>query len=417
MNNLFKHKIFRQSNVVLICLLFIIILIFKIFFPKPLELGIDRIGDYKRYLKKKKIALITNPSGVNSSLKISSDIIQKSFGKSLKMLFAPEHGLRGDRKAGEDVASYIDRRTGLKVLSLYGRTNKPTPEMLKDIDVVLFDIQDTGARFYTYIYTMALTMEACKENNKKFIVLDRPNPLGGVRVEGNILEKEFSSFIGKYPMPIIHGMTVGELALMFKDKYIKGVDLDVIKMKRWKREMLFTDTRLNWVPTSPNIPKFHSALLYPGTGLVGEAGIVSIGIGTPFPFEILGASWIKNPEGLSERLNNYKLKGVIFRPIYFTPNSRKPIKLLYRGVQIHITDPASFSPVDLGLTILYDLRQNWPKRFKKGINKNKDMFDKAAGTDKTRKLLLEGKSVEYIKRSWQKDLKDFKKSRKKYLLY
>ena len=243
---------------------------------EPVKLGIDNVDDYLYLFKDKRVGLITNQTGVNSQLESTIDVLRQK--ANMVALFSPEHGIRGAAAAGDKVASGVDGKTGIPVHSLYGATRKPTAEMLADIDVLCFDIQDVGARFYTYISTMAYAMESCREQNKLFVVFDRPNPIGGEAVEGPVLKQGLQSFIGLYPIPIRHGMTVGELARLFNEEFNINTDLAVVKMSGWQRRMYWEDTGLTWIMTSPNIPTPDTALVYPGTGLLGGTNI-SEGVG------------------------------------------------------------------------------------------------------------------------------------------
>ncbi|MBP2664954.1 MAG: hypothetical protein H6Q71_2902 [Firmicutes bacterium] len=281
------------------------------------KLGIDNVDQHLSLFSGKRVGLITNATGMNSQFQSSIDVLAAK--TKLVALFSPEHGIRGAVPAGirgavpagDKVGSQKDSKTGLPVFSLYGATKKPTPEMLENLDVIAFDIQDVGARAYTYIYTMAYAMQAAKENGKTFVVFDRPNPIGGVEVEGGITKPGFESFIGMYPIPIRHGMTVGELAKLFNKEFGIGCDLTVIDMTNWHREMYFNDTGLPWVMTSPNIPTPDTALVYPGTGIFGGTNI-SEGVGTTRPFDFVGAPWL-DAESLANQMNAMKLPGVIFR--------------------------------------------------------------------------------------------------------
>lgn len=259
-------------------------------------------------LEGKNVGLITNPTGVDQELNSIVDTLHNHPDVNLVSLYGPEHGVRGSEQAGDYVEFYIDERTGLPVYSLYGETRKPTPEMLEGVDVLLFDIQDVGTRFYTYIYTMAYAMEAAAENDIEFMVLDRPNPIGGVSVEGPVLDPDYSSFVGLYPIPLRHGMTVGELALLFNDEFDIGADLSVVEMNGWERSDYYDDTPLEWVLPSPNMPTLDTAAVYPGAALI-EGTNVSEGRGTTKPFELIGAPFIDGVD-LAEQLNNAGLPGV-----------------------------------------------------------------------------------------------------------
>ncbi|MGW8460790.1 exo-beta-N-acetylmuramidase NamZ family protein [Bacillus atrophaeus] len=380
--------------------------------PK-VQTGIDiLLSDYKKQLKGKKIGLITNPTGVNSSLKSSVDVLSQDPDIQLTTLYGPEHGVRGDAQAGDEVASYIDEKTGLPVYSLYGKTKKPTPEMLKNVDVLVFDIQDVGTRYYTYIYTMAYAMEAAKENGIPFIVLDRPNPQGGQQVEGPVLEPGYSSFVGLYPIPLKHGMTIGELALLFNKEFKINADLTVVKMKRWKRKMNFEDTGLPFVLPSPNMPTIDSTFVYPATGLI-EGTNVSEGRGTTKPFEFIGAPYMKSTQ-LEEKLNSLGLPGVTFRAASYIPTFSKHQGKLCHGVQIYVTDRKKFEAVKTGLSLIKTIHDLYPDDFEFLATGS---FDKLIGNSWVRTKIEEGADIQEITDAYQKPLKEFKKLRKKYLIY
>ncbi|MCY8518892.1 DUF1343 domain-containing protein [Bacillus atrophaeus] len=380
--------------------------------PK-VQTGIDiLLSNYKKHLKGKKIGLITNPTGVNASLKSSVDVLSQDPDIQLTTLYGPEHGVRGDAQAGDEVASYIDEKTGLPVYSLYGKTKKPTPEMLKNVDVLVFDIQDVGTRYYTYIYTMAYAMEAAKENGIPFIVLDRPNPQGGQQVEGPVLEPGYSSFVGLYPIPLKHGMTIGELALLFNKEFKINADLTVVKMKRWKRKMNFEDTGLPFVLPSPNMPTIDSTFVYPATGLI-EGTNVSEGRGTTKPFEFIGAPYMKSTQ-LEEKLNSLGLPGVTFRAASYIPTFSKHQGKLCHGVQMYVTDREKFEAVKTGLSLIKTIHDLYPDDFEFLTTGS---FDKLIGNGWVRTKIEEGADIQEITDAHQKPLKEFKKLRKKYLIY
>ncbi len=314
------------------------------------KLGLENLLENNlNLLTGKKVGLITSPTGLNSKLRSSVDLLFEA-GVQLTALFGPEHGVRGDAQAGEKVSSGRDEKTNLPIYSLYGQTKKPTPEMLADIDVLIFDMQDVGCRYYTFIYTMAYAQQAAYEYNKEFMVLDRPNPLGGVQVEGNLVQKDYTSFVGNYPLPNRYGLTLGELSYYLAKYLGVGQKPTVIKLSGWTREMLFFDTKLFWVGPSPNIPTIDSAFVYPGTCLF-EGTNLSEGRGTTCPFEIIGAPWL-NGDKLADQLNNFNLAGVIFRPVFFTPTFSKHEKNMCQGIQLHITDYKTFEPLKTALYIL-----------------------------------------------------------------
>jgi len=270
-----------------------------------------------KVLEGKRVGLITNPTGFDNNLKSTVDVLFEAKNVKLVALFGPEHGVRGDVHAGDKVENMNDPKTGLPVYSLYGKTRKATPEMLKDIDVLVYDIQDIGSRSFTYISTMGLAMEAAAENNIEFVVLDRPNPLGGNKVEGNLAEEGFISFVSQFKIPYIYGLTCGELAVMLNEENMLGkkCKLTVVKMEGWKRSMTFEQTGLQWVPSSPHIPQPISAIAYPISGILGELGYMSIGVGYTIPFQMFAAEWIE-AEKLAGKMNSYNLPGVTFRPMH-----------------------------------------------------------------------------------------------------
>ncbi|TKH04674.1 DUF1343 domain-containing protein [Peribacillus simplex] len=370
------------------------------------------LKEEKNVLSGKKVGLITNPTGIDSRLTSIVDLLHDDPDINLTALFGPEHGVRGDAQAGASVEYYIDEKTGLPVYSLYGKTKKPTPEMLKDVEVLVFDIQDVGTRYYTYIYTMAYAMEAAKENDIPFIVLDRPNPQGGESVDGPVLEPEFSSFVGLYPIPLKHGMTVGELANLFNKEFNIGADLKVIKMKGWKRDMDYDDTGLPFVLPSPNMPAVSTTFVYPATGLI-EGTNVSEGRGTTKPFELIGAPYINSDE-LAGKLNELRLPGVKFRAASFTPTFSKHAGKLSHGVEIYITDREEFKAVPTGLHIIKTIQDLYPGDFEFLPAKN---FNLLIGNGWVMSRIEEGSSVNEIMKEYQVKQDAFKKVRKNYLLY
>lgn len=382
--------------------------------------GIDVLLEKKLDLiNGKKVGLITNQTGVTSTLQSTIDALNELPDVDLVALFGPEHGVRGDIEAGEYIPNFVDKKTGITVYSLYGKTRRPTPEMLKNIQVLVYDIQDIGARGYTYIYTMAYAMEAARDAGIQFIVLDRPNPLGGNRVEGNVLDPKFSSFIGLYPIPYLYGMTVGELAKLFNKEFNINCDLIVVPMEGWKRDMTYEDTGLFWVPTSPNIPHAETVFPYASICFIGELGTVSEGVGTAMPFELLGAPWMDG-EKLANELNEKNLPGVFFRPTFFIPffhpGKYDYVRKQCSGVQIYVTDTKTFTPLATQIHILTAIRKLHPEQNIFDTPRIAS-FDKAAGTDELRKAVIRGDSAEEIIASWQEQLEKFKKIRAKYLIY
>lgn len=385
---------------------------------EPFKLGVEMLlENHLDLLEGKNVGLITNPTGVTQDLKSIVDVLYNHPDINLVSLYGPEHGIRGSAQAGEGVDFYIDPITGLPVYSLYGDTKKPTPEMLEGVDVLLFDIQDVGTRFYTYIYTMALAMEAAAENNIEFVVLDRPNPIGGTKVEGPVLNPDYASFVGKYPIPIRHGMTVGELAKLFNNEYGIGADLTVVEMNGWERSMQYDDTPLEWVLPSPNMPTLDTATVYPGAAWI-EGTNVSEGRGTTRPFELIGAPYINSLE-LTDELDALDLPGVTFRAASFTPLYSKHAGELVHGIQIHVTDRETYKPVKTGLAIVKKIHDLYPDDFEfRAENSNGvSFFDLLVGNGWIREMINQGASIEEIVGRWQEDLQEFKEIRRDYLLY
>jgi len=359
----------------------------------------------------KNVGLITNPTGVNRELVSDVDLLVHTPGVHLVALFGPEHGIRGAQQAGASVGSGRDPITGLPVYSLYGKTRQPTPAMLKGVDVLVFDIQAVGARFYTYLYTMADAMKAAAAARIPIIVLDRPNPIGGTKVQGPVLDPKYASFVGEYPIPLRYGMTIGELAEFFNNQFHIGADLTVVKMRGWERSMYYDDTPLQFVMPSPNMPTETTALVYPGMGLA-EGTNVSEGRGTTRPFEIVGAPWI-DAEKLSRVLNDKHLAGVRFRPVHFTPTFSKYEGKPCNGVEVHVMDRDAFNPVVVGLNVIATVHDLYPRQFAF----NASGFDRLVGNDWVRQDIEKGIPVSEMQRRWKADLSQFEKVRQKYLLY
>ncbi|WKA55420.1 exo-beta-N-acetylmuramidase NamZ family protein [Planococcus shixiaomingii] len=378
---------------------------------KDLAIGIEvLLNEQKELIEGKNVGLITNPTGVDQDLNSIVDLLHNDPDVNLTALYGPEHGVRGSAQAGQYVDYYIDDVTGLPVYSLYGKTRKPTQEMLEGIDVLVFDIQDVGTRFYTYIYTMALAMEAAKEKGIPFIVLDRPNPLGGTKVEGPVLEPEFASFVGQYAIPLRHGMTVGELAKLFNAEFGIKADLTVVEMEGWKRNSYFDETGLEFVPPSPNMPTMETALVYPGTALI-EGTNLSEGRGTTKPFEFIGAPFV-NSTDLASELNALELPGVTFRAASFTPTFSKHSGKLSHGIQVHVTNREIYKPVETGLHIVKTIYDMYP-----GQVTVTPFFNNLIGNAWISEGIKNGMTVEEMKDRWEAELEEFKKVRKDYLLY
>jgi uncharacterized protein YbbC (DUF1343 family) len=378
--------------------------------------GIDvLLSEQMELIQDKRVGLITNPTGVTHRLQSTMDALYSRPHVQLVALFGPEHGVRGNHSAGSHVETNTDAKTGLPVFSLYGATKKPNAEMLQNIEVLLFDIQDVGVRPYTYIYTMAYAMQAAKENHIQFIVLDRPNPMGGNRVEGPVLEVKFSSFIGLYPIAYVHGMTVGELARFFNDEFQIGADLHVVPMRGWRREMTYDDTGLPWTPTSPHVPQSITPFFQGATGALGELQKVNIGIGYTSPFQLVGAEWIDG-DVLSANLNALNLPGVLFRPLFYTPFYGGMTNVELQGVQLHLTDLERFEPVRTQIAIIYTMFHLFPQD-SLFSSPHLEMFHLAMGTDRIDQAIIRGDDLDAVEALAQEHLPDFMAKREKYLLY
>ena len=378
-------------------------------------------------LKGKKVGLVTNPSGVDRNMRSTVDILFNAPGVELVALYGPEHGVRGNVYAGGKVSDTVDPATGLPVYSLYGATRKPTQAMLEGIDVMVYDIQDVGVRSYTFISTLGLVMEACSEMGIEVVVLDRPNPLGGNKVEGPYVKPGFFSFVSQYEIPYIYGLTVGELALMINsrglnrgqlgDRKPSRCRLTVIPMEGWRRDMLYKDTGLSWVLPSPNIPSDEAALCYPAAGLCGELyGFMNIGIGYTLPFQVFGAEWI-DAEKLKETLDSYRLPGVAFRTIYFTPFSGSSKGKLVKGVQYFFTDYEAASVTEVQFHVMQAVAYLYPDRGAFEVANGVGLFDKVCGSDYVRKTFGKRYRVSDILEYWRNDAESFRQISKKYYLY
>jgi uncharacterized protein YbbC (DUF1343 family) len=367
-------------------------------------------------LQGKRVGLITNPTGVDSRLKSTVDILFEAEEVNLVALYGPEHGVRGDIPAGEKVANQVDAKTGLKVHSLYGKTRKPSAEMLKDIDVLVYDIQDIGCRSYTFISTMGLVMQAAAEHNKQVVVLDRPNPLGGLKVEGAGVSKGYFSFVSQFDIPYIYGLTCGELALYLNQEI--QCQLTVIPMQGWKRSMRFEDTGLPWVPTSPQIPSPQTAMLYPATGIIGEMGFLNIGVGYTLPFQVMAAPWV-NAVQLADSLNAKNLPGIAFRPIVFKPLFGSMQGQNVQGVQIHITDYQAVRISEIQFHVIETMQQLYPayKLFSAETQSRNNMFDKVCGTNLIREQFGANYRFSDIQALWRRGEEDFIKKSQYYWLY
>ena len=378
-----------------------------------------------RVLKGKRVGLVTNPSGVARDLRSTIDILFEAPEVNLVALYGPEHGVRGDAYAGDHVEGGTDPKTGLPVHSLYGPTREPTQEMLKGIDVMVYDIQDVGTRCYTFISTLGLVMRACAKADIEVIVLDRPNPLGGRKVEGTYVRDGFFSFVSQYPIPFVYGLTPGEVARMINEEGMnrgqKGnleplkCKLKVVPMRGWHRWMLYENTGLPWVLPSPNIPSPRSALCYPASGIAGEFGYLNIGVGYTIPFETFAAEWI-DADALKARLDSYRIPGTAFRTIHYKPLSGSKQGKLVHGVQFFFTDWESAPVTLVQFYVMQAVNELYPEKNPLPL-KSTRMLDIISGTDYVRTAFGERFNINDILDFWTRDVRDFKALSSKYYLY
>ena len=401
----------------------------SVFASEPVvKTGIEVLRDREfRGLVGKRVGLVTNPSGVDHLLNSTVDILYNAPGVELVALYGPEHGVRGDIYAGDHVKDSKDEATGLPVYSLYGATRKPTKEMLQGIDIMVYDIQDVGVRSYTFISTLGLVMEACGELGIEVMVLDRPNPLGGNKIEGCYVEPGFYSFVSQYPIPYVYGLTVGELAVMINEEGMnrgqKGTQeparckLTVVPMKGWTRDMLYEDTGLPWVLPSPNIPFKDSPVYYVSSGICGELyGFMNIGVGYTLPFQVFGALWL-DPEELKAKLESYDLPGAAFRTIWYKPFSGSLKGQLVGGVQFFYTDYESARLTEVQFMVMQAVAELYPDKKPFEIISGYGLFDKVCGTDFIRTEFSKRYLFDDIKDYWRKDEEDFRVLSAKYYLY
>ena len=385
-----------------------------------------RDGGFKE-LQGKRVGLVTNPSGVDRYLRSTVDILFNAPGVNLVALYGPEHGVRGDVYAGGHVTDTKDEATGLPVYSLYGPTRKPTPQMLEGIDVMVYDIQDVGARSYTFISTLGLVMEACAAKGIEVVVLDRPNPLGGNKIEGCYVEQPFNSFVSQYRIPYVYGLTVGELAIMINEEGLnrgqKGdqtparCKLTVVPMEGWERDMLYEDTGLPWVLPSPNIPFKETPLYYAAAGICGELyGFMDIGVGYTLPFQTFGATWL-DPEKLKARLESYGLPGVSFRTIWYKPIAGSRKGELVKGLQFFFTDYEKARVTETQFYVMQAVAELYPDKRAFEIISGYGLFDKVCGTDYVRKEFSKRYKVADIADYWRKDEASFRELSRQYHIY
>ena len=388
----------------------------------PVKLGLERLlEDDVAIVKGARVGFICNQASVDHNYRHAADLLHSHPDIDLRVLFGPQHGIRGDVQDNMiETAHAHDRNTGLPVYSLYSETREPTDEMLSDVDTLIFDMQDVGCRIYTFVYTLANCMRTAKRLGKRVVVCDRPNPISGAHVSGNVLEPEFASFVGQYSIPTRHGMTVGELAQLFNRHFQIGCDLEVLTMKGWQRKFWHDQTDAPWVLPSPNMPTLDSATVFPGT-VHFEGTQISEGRGTTRPFELIGAPYI-DAEDYAAALNGLSLPGVFFRACGFQPTFQKHGGVTCGGVQVHVLDRDIFEPVLTGVAMAKFAFDMYPDSFRwkeppYEYVYDKNPFDVIAGTDKTRKAFEQGLSLVEIEASWQTELDQFRRVRESYLMY
>jgi uncharacterized protein YbbC (DUF1343 family) len=385
--------------------------------------GIELIRkEWPKTLRGSRVGLLVHPASVNRRLVHTIDILLGFRGIELRSLFGPQHGIFGETQDNMvEWRGFRDKKTGLMVYSLYGRVRMPEKRMLRDIDVMIIDLQDVGSRYYTYIWTMSLCMQRCEEMGRSVVVLDRPNPISGEMIEGPVLEDGYSSFVGLKPLPVRHGMTIGEIAMYLKGEFYPSLDLHVIPMKGWKRDMWFDMIDLPWVMPSPNMPTLTTATVYPGMCLL-EGTNLSEGRGTTRPFEVFGAPFIE-PERLVKRLNEYTLEGAIFMPLYFKPTFQKYAGRLCGGAQIHVTDRRRFRPFKTAVAIIKVIHELYPERFRwkrppYEYETERLPIDILAGTDRLRKDIENDRPFREMVQWWVEGCRRFNREKRKgYLIY
>jgi uncharacterized protein YbbC (DUF1343 family) len=389
---------------------------------RPIKLGVEKLLEERvALLSGSRVGLICNQASVDHRFRHVADLFHEHPKVELRALFGPQHGIRGDVQDNMiETEHTVDHQTGLPIHSLYSETREPTEAMLKDLDVLVFDMQDVGCRIYTFAYTMANSMGAARKSGKKVIVCDRPNPINGRDVSGNVLEREQASFVGLFPIPTRHGMTLGELARMFNEQFGMGCELEVIPMDNWDRDCWHDETDAPWVLPSPNIPTLDSATVFPGT-VHFEGTQISEGRGTTRPFEFVGAPYIDSAD-YARQLNSLGLPGVYFRSCMFRPTFQKHAGITCGGVQIHVMNRAEFEPVTTGIAMVkvaYDLyhdRFRWKEPPYEYVY-DRNPFDVIAGTSNIRTAIESGAGLEEIQQSWSEALEQFKRDRERYLLY
>ena len=391
--------------------------------PAPaVRVGIEQLlTEYRSLLAGKRVALVSNPASIDRAFRHSADLLFDDPEIEVVALFGPQHGFRSDLQDNMIETPHAqDARRRVPIYSLYSETREPTAEMLRDVEILLIDLQDVGTRVYTYIYTMANCLRAAGRHGVPVIVCDRPNPVGGTAVEGATLRPEFASFVGQFPIPLRHGLTIGEIALLFNHEFSLGAALDIVPMGGWQRGMYFDETGLPWVIPSPNLPTLDSTIVYPGAVLF-EGTMLSEGRGTTRPFELIGAPWIEG-ERLAAAMNGRRLPGVHFRPAFFEPTFQKHARQTCGGCQLHVTDRAAFQPVRVAVELIAEFRRQDPAKFAwreppYEYEHDKWPIDILYGSDRLRTAVDRGEDVAPVIASWKEDEEAFRRLRERYLLY
>jgi len=389
---------------------------------RTVSLGIDRLLTTDRKLiAGKRVGIVCNPASVDTRFEHTADRLVKDPDVTVMAIFGPQHGFRSDVQDNMIETPHAhDARRRVPVYSLYSETREPTAEMLRDVDALVVDLQDVGTRVYTYIYTMANCMRAAARHGVHVIVCDRPNPIGGEQVEGSLLQPRYTSFVGQFPIPLRHGLTIGEMARLFNDEFGIGAAVDVVQLEGWTRSMYYDETGLPWIITSPNVPTLDSAIVYPGAVLF-EGTKLSEGRGTTRPFELIGAPWIDG-DRLSDAMNARGLPGVHFRAVFFEPTFHKHARETCGGCQIHVLDRGAFRPVRTAVELIAEFRREDPSRFgwrepPYEYEHEKQPIDVLYGSDQLRTTLGSGTSVEAMVAGWKPDEEAFRRTRERYLLY
>jgi len=389
----------------------------------PVRLGIERLldGSDRHLISGQRVGLVCNPASVDGQFRASVDRLSENSDWTLTAIFGPQHGFRSDLQENMiETPHAVDARRHVPVHSLYSETREPTAEMLADVDVLVVDLQDVGTRIYTYIYTMANCLRAARRHGLRVVVCDRPNPIGGERIEGATLDPAYASFVGQFPIPMRHGMTIGELARLFNDRFGLAAAVDVVPMEGWRRSMYFDATGLPWVLPSPNIPTLDTTVVYPGAVLF-EGTMLSEGRGTMKPFEIVGAPWIDG-DRFADQMNRQRLPGVFFRPVFFEPTFQKHAKETCGGCQVHVTDREAFRPVQVAVELLAEFHREDPSRFAwrdppYEYEHVKPPIDMLYGSDRLRRAIDSGEDASSITAGWPRDEDAFRTLRAPYLLY